>query len=267
MDETRLKVLTIDDSPVVLARTRSVLEANGFEVACAHSPIGCSGRILRMKPDAILLDVEMPALRGDEFVTQLRAHASIARARVLFYSDRPARELEALTRVTGADGYIPKSAAAEELVRRLREAIALPRGYTPSVLFVEADKDSALQKAFRHHPRYSFASSGSSAISRIFDAEPPDLVICSMKLPDMTGLDVHAMARGVDPTWTTRFLIWVDRLRSDPLEQQFIGLGGHLSEASEIAADVSNFIASHSDGASRESALKSPQGSFGSRLR
>ncbi len=243
MDETPLKVLVIDDSPFVLARTATVLRQHGFEVESASSPIGCSGRILRMKPDVVLLDVEMPALGGPEFLTQLRAHASIARARVVFYSDLPAAELSTLAEETGADGYICKGVAAEELVQRVHRFARTGRGNTPSVLLVDHERWTALELALQQRAKHSFASSGRAALERILGLEPPDLVVCSMELPDMTGLDVHAMVRGVDIGWTARFLLLVDRTRTHPSLRQFLDVGGRATDRTSAALELAKLMA------------------------
>jgi two-component system, OmpR family, response regulator len=242
MDEIALKILLIDDSPLVLERTARVLSGHGWTVECAGSPIGCSGRILRMAPDVILLDVEMPALSGPDFLAQLRGHASIASSRVLFYSDLPEVQLDALAKRTGADGYVCKSTAPDDLVRRVRDAAHRGPGPSTTFLIVDRERWPDLEVSTRVRQRQSFVKSGHDAIVRMLGPEPPDLVVCSMDLPDMSGLDVHAMARAADPSWTERFLMLVEAAGSHPSLQSFTAVGGRVVQRSLALPELARLI-------------------------
>lgn len=242
MHELTLKILIIDDSPLVLERTARVLSGHGWTVETAGSPIGCSGRILRMAPDIILLDVEMPALSGPDFLTQLRGHASIAHSRVLFYSDLPAAQLDALAKRTGADGYICKSTPPDELIRRVRGAADRGPGLSSSFLVVDRERWPDLEVAARARRRQAFVSSGHDAVVRILGPEPPDFVVCSMELPDMSGADVHAMVQAADASWTERFLMVVETTGSHPSLQSFTAKGGRVVERSVAVAELARLI-------------------------
>jgi CheY-like chemotaxis protein len=52
-------ILVVDDSEVVLAVTKTLLEAVGYRVLTHSGPAGCVAVILQEKPDLVLIDVKL----------------------------------------------------------------------------------------------------------------------------------------------------------------------------------------------------------------
>ncbi|MEZ0311589.1 MAG: response regulator [Myxococcota bacterium] len=119
----RQRVLVVDDSEVVLDATRLMLEYSGFEVMTLPTPFGTTSIISNHQPDLVLLDVTMPALRGDALVEMIRAGRTSRATRIALHSDRPARELRDLAHRCGADGFICKTDDPDELARQVRQII------------------------------------------------------------------------------------------------------------------------------------------------
>jgi two-component system, OmpR family, response regulator len=109
------KILVVDDSEFSREVTREMLEERGFEVVLLASTLGLSSTLSLEKPDLVLLDVEMPALPGDQAVAVALRHA-LHRCPILLYSGRPPSELESLARSCGAQGFISKTSDADALV-------------------------------------------------------------------------------------------------------------------------------------------------------
>lgn len=82
-----LKVVAADDSDLVLAIVREMFERYGAEVHTLSSAIGLSGALKRHKPDIVILDVNMPAIRGDEAIAAVKAVCP--GATVVLFSDDP----------------------------------------------------------------------------------------------------------------------------------------------------------------------------------
>lgn len=122
--DPRHKVLVVDDSELVLDATRLMLEYSGFEVLTTPTPFGTTSIISRHEPDLVLLDVTMPALRGDALVEMIRSSRRTRSTRIALHSDRPAGELQELAHRCGADGFICKTDDADELARRVRTILA-----------------------------------------------------------------------------------------------------------------------------------------------
>jgi two-component system chemotaxis response regulator CheY len=100
--------LVVDDSRVVRKVARRILEDLGFEVAEAGDGLEALAWIRTTMPDVVLLDWNMPAMNGLEFLRQLRREPGGEAPRVVFCSvendlDRIREALDG-----GADEYIMK---------------------------------------------------------------------------------------------------------------------------------------------------------------
>ena len=69
------KILIIDDSELVLAATRGMLESLGFLVVTVSSPIGAVLVAAEERPDLVLVDLSMASLSGDRVVSSLKRNA------------------------------------------------------------------------------------------------------------------------------------------------------------------------------------------------
>jgi two-component system chemotaxis response regulator CheB len=65
---TARRVLVVDDSAVVRQALAAILSAAGFAVEVAADPVFAQARMARARPDAIVLDVEMPRMDGLTFL-------------------------------------------------------------------------------------------------------------------------------------------------------------------------------------------------------
>ena len=118
----RLVVIVVDDSEIARETVREILEDNGFAVVTLDSPFGLSRALQEHRPDLVLIDVQMPALRGDQVVESV-ANYRLHRCPMVLHSDRPAAELAELVRRSGAAGFIRKSGDAATLLGELRRFV------------------------------------------------------------------------------------------------------------------------------------------------
>ena len=100
--------LVVDDSRVVRKVARRILEDLGFEVAEAGDGVEALAWVRTTMPDAVLLDWNMPAMNGLEFLRELRREPGGDAPRVVFCSvendlDRIREALD-----EGANEYIMK---------------------------------------------------------------------------------------------------------------------------------------------------------------
>jgi CheY-like chemotaxis protein len=116
-------ILVIDDSPLIRQLVQVALGGDdGWEVHAAGSGADGIELAARERPDAILLDVEMPDLTGPATLTRLRAQEATARVPVLFltaYSADERPELQAL----GAAGVIAKPFQVASLASEVAGAL------------------------------------------------------------------------------------------------------------------------------------------------
>nr|WP_047861616.1 response regulator [Archangium gephyra] len=117
MAVTRVRVLVVDDDPDLLELVRRTLSPH-FEVQTHHSALGVSNLVRNGEPDLVLLDVNFPALKGDQVVSLARRYAPRTTKFILYSASDEAR-LRSLARASGADGYLSKSVQGAELIQRL----------------------------------------------------------------------------------------------------------------------------------------------------
>jgi DNA-binding response OmpR family regulator len=111
------KVVVVDDSPVLLEATCSILEEAGYRVFPVDNPLMLPSLVRRESPDLIILDLNMPTIRGDDAATIIHRLGVDVAKRVVLYSDD--RNLPAIAKKAGVAGSISKAVSEEELVSRV----------------------------------------------------------------------------------------------------------------------------------------------------
>jgi DNA-binding NarL/FixJ family response regulator len=121
------RILIVDDDPLHLACTRDLLLAEGYEVDAHLTAFGATEKLIRTRPDLVLIDVNMPALSGEGLVSILRKRVHAAGVRVLLYSSNDEDSLRQAVSRLAIDGYVCKG-DPEELRRKVGRALAAGRG-------------------------------------------------------------------------------------------------------------------------------------------
>jgi len=118
------RVLIIDDEPFIARAVSKLLRNEGFIVETCLEWLEISKAVHTMQPHVILLDVNMPVLKGNDVCDILRRHmvGFVVQMKIFFYSSEPEEHLRALVAECGADGYILKKTPGPELIRRLHAA-------------------------------------------------------------------------------------------------------------------------------------------------
>ncbi|WP_269778390.1 response regulator transcription factor [Nocardioides mangrovicus] len=111
-------VLVVDDDRAVRESLRRSLEFNGYQVSVAEDGAAALAGIGTLKPDAVVMDVMMPRLDGIETTRALRGAGNDVPILVLTARDAVGDRVEGLD--AGADDYLTKPFALEELLARLR---------------------------------------------------------------------------------------------------------------------------------------------------
>lgn len=104
-----LKVLVVDDDPLMIQILERMLVRQQVEVITTHRAFGLMNLIAAHRPVLVLLDVNMPGLDGPSLVKLVRNDPEIGNTNIVLHS---ALEEEALARKAkqcGANGYIAKS--------------------------------------------------------------------------------------------------------------------------------------------------------------
>ena len=113
-----MKILVVDDERAVRESLRRALTLEGYEVDLAADGEEALESVRRAEPDALILDVLMPNLDGLEVSRRLRRGGS--RVPILMLTARDAVENRVEGLDAGADDYVTKPFALEELLARVR---------------------------------------------------------------------------------------------------------------------------------------------------
>jgi two-component system response regulator MprA len=112
------QVLVVDDEPAVRDALERALRSAGYTVATANDGAQALEAVERDRPDAVVLDVLMPVLDGFEACRRLRQRGDRTPVLMLTARDAVDDRVEGLD--AGADDYLVKPFALEELLARIR---------------------------------------------------------------------------------------------------------------------------------------------------
>jgi DNA-binding NarL/FixJ family response regulator len=100
-------LLIVDDHPSFRAKARELLEAEGFDVI-GEAEDGASALVAihELRPDVVVLDVQLPDMNGFEVAAKVTANGSSTL--IVLVSSRDSADFGSLVRESGACGFIPK---------------------------------------------------------------------------------------------------------------------------------------------------------------
>lgn len=131
--KNRIKVLPVDDHPVVLEGVRACLRGyDQFDVVgVASSGEEAMAKSRKLSPDVILMDINMPGMDGLEATRRLLE--AFPKVRVLMFAGREDNDAIGEMIQCGARGCIRKSASTEELVAALERVHHGETFFSPDV--------------------------------------------------------------------------------------------------------------------------------------
>jgi len=113
-----MRVLVVEDDPRVRGSLERALRANGHSVESAEGGATGLAAVVRVAPDAVVLDVNLPDINGFEICRELRRRGDRTPILMLTARDSVSDRVEGLD--AGADDYLVKPFALAELLARLR---------------------------------------------------------------------------------------------------------------------------------------------------
>ena len=116
-----MRILVVDDDRAVRESLRRSLAFNGYTVDTAGDGLEALEKVIAGRPDLMVLDVMMPRLDGLEVCRRLRSAGDDLPILVLTARDTVSERVSGLD--AGADDYLPKPFALEELLARLRSLL------------------------------------------------------------------------------------------------------------------------------------------------
>lgn len=116
-------ILIIDDDPLYGEMTRQRLERAGYTVDFLESPFGSLGQMLSRSYDLLILDVNMPGMRGTSLAELVQKTRGLEQSKILFLSSMDPSHLQSLASQYRARG-LSKSASNEQLVWAVRAMLS-----------------------------------------------------------------------------------------------------------------------------------------------
>lgn len=130
------QIMIIDDEAGVRELLADALKLAGFETIAAADAMIAQTMLRTMKPDLLIVDINMPLMDGFEFIERIRGNGDNTPALMLSARGDRADITRGLT--LGADDYVTKPFGLEELVLRVRAILRRSQftEATPSVISV-----------------------------------------------------------------------------------------------------------------------------------
>jgi DNA-binding response OmpR family regulator len=128
------KILVAEDDPVMASTLSGALKSRGYGVVLARDAMQAVMFAVQQQPNAILLDVNMPAGTGLGALARLQASARTSSIPVLVVSGSTDLTLPATVRAEGAKGFFRKPVDLDALCARLAELLsAATQSSSPAV--------------------------------------------------------------------------------------------------------------------------------------
>ncbi len=187
-----MRILVVDDDRAVRESLRRSLEFNGYQVEMAGDGAQALEAIIANRPDAMVLDVMMPRLDGLEVARRLRSTGDDLPILVLTARDTVSDRVSGLD--AGADDYLPKPFALEELLARLRALLrrAIPdtqTGQTSEALaFADLTLDPGTREVRRGGREISLTRT-EFALLELFLSYPKHVLTRGRILEEVWGYD------------------------------------------------------------------------------
>jgi two-component system KDP operon response regulator KdpE len=143
-----VKILIADDDPQILRALRITLTARGYDVVTASDGREALRLAAEAHPDIVVLDLGMPGLTGIEVIEGVRGWSTVP---ILVVSGRSDSLDKVLALDAGADDYVTKPFAADELLARIRALARRTPSATdePVVSFGDVTVDLAARSVSR----------------------------------------------------------------------------------------------------------------------
>lgn len=122
---TNADVLVIDDSDIARQSMVRALRAGGLSVIDLPSPIGATRAILRSAVRLVVIDINMPTMRGDKLAALFRQSERLKDVKLVLVSGVDADQLDMLAAQVGANGVVAKSEGNDSLVKMVKRLLTV----------------------------------------------------------------------------------------------------------------------------------------------
>jgi two-component system, OmpR family, response regulator MprA len=192
-----MKVLVVDDERAVRDSLRRALELQGYQVDLAADGAEALARLeSNGQPDAVVLDILMPGIDGLEVCRRIRENGNEVPVLMLTARDAVGDRVAGLD--AGADDYLVKPFALEELLARIR---ALLRRATPTadgvLRFADIELDAGTREVRRDGERIDLTRTEFNLLE-LFMLNPRQVLTRSIIFERVWGYDFGFASNSLD---------------------------------------------------------------------
>jgi two-component system response regulator MprA len=189
-------VLVADDDRAVREALQRALQLNGFDVALAADGNEALDATTERTPDAVILDVMMPGYDGLDVTRRLRREGNRVPILLLTARDAVGDRVEGLD--AGADDYLPKPFALEELLARLRALLRRADAAPAEMLrFADLTFDIGSMEARRGGRRFELTTTEAHLLE-LFMRNPRQVLPRSLIYERVWGYDFSHTSNALD---------------------------------------------------------------------
>jgi two-component system response regulator MprA len=192
-----MKILVVDDERAVRESLRRALELEGYEIELAEDGSQALQRLeAEPEPDAMVLDILMPGVDGLEVSRTLRRKGS--RLPILMLTARTQVEDRVEGLDAGADDYLTKPFALEELLARVRGRLRRTSDGTGETLrFADLELDPGTREVTRGGERIELTRTEFSLLE-LFLLNPRQVLTRSLIFERVWGYDFGFASNSLD---------------------------------------------------------------------
>jgi two-component system, OmpR family, response regulator MprA len=180
-------LLVVDDDPRITELVRRIFAYEGYSVAAAASGQEALDRTLERPPDLIVLDILLPGIDGLEVARRLREAGDNIPILMLTARDAVENRVEGLA--VGADDYLVKPFAPEELVARVKALLRRSQAERYEILrYADAELDTGTRLAHRGAREIELSPTEYELLS-LFLRRPRQVLTREILMDRIWGLD------------------------------------------------------------------------------
>lgn len=200
LEGAKKTILIVDDERFVLSAASRILEKAGFVAHTCELWGRVPSLIRNIRPNLVLLDYNMPSLKGDAICKIIKQSSIEFEMKVVFFSAEDEEILKKATYESGADGYIPKNLPHKIFIEKINSFIDDKFGdatdsklQKPGKVLLIDDSDvfrrlykMALSR--KYNCQVLEAVNGKEGMTRILSIPLIDLILLDINMPVMNGI-------------------------------------------------------------------------------
>lgn len=111
------KILIVEDEKDILELLRTIFsDQKDYDICCAEDGQEALDTVYSLRPDIVILDVNLPVLSGDKLCKRVKADPAMKHVKILMLSGKAQRCDYLKAKEEGADDFITKPFRAKELL-------------------------------------------------------------------------------------------------------------------------------------------------------